>query len=197
MSGPFSLLTTELARREALARLWSTVLAGLAAGLFGLLLVQTLRLADARQNHAQAVATLQTERAAAATAARMTSERYRLLEKDYRESIDKIAAVGNAGIQRAHDDAGRARAARDSMQRDLADYLTQHRAAAIARAAAGQCTPDTTPIDMLADLQRRADDRAGELAHIADTARARGRSCETAYESARTMIEAARHAQAQ
>ena len=82
------------------------------------------------------------------------------------------------------------------MRRDLADYLTQHRAAALARAAAGQCTPDPAPIDLLAELQRRADDRAGELAHIADDARVRGLACERAYDSARTMIEAAGNAQA-
>lgn len=168
-----------------------------ALGLFALLVAQTLRLADARQDHAQAVASLATERASAERSARQVSEKYRSLEKDYRESLVKIADIGAAGIQRAHDDAGRARVARDSMRRELADYIDTHRRAAIDRAAAGQCTPDPAPLDLLADLQRRADDRAGELAHIADTARARGLACERAYDSARTMTEAARHAQAQ
>ena len=179
------------------ANAWKYTAITLALGLGFALLMQTLRLADARQDHAQAVASLATERASAERSARQVSEKYRSLEKDYRESLVKIADIGAAGIQRAHDDAVRARAARDSMRRDLADYLTQHRAAALARAAAGQCTPDPGPLDLLADLQRRADDRAGELAHIADTARARGLACERAYDSARTMTEAARHAQAQ
>ena len=164
--------------------------------LFALLVAQTLRLQDARQDHDQAVANLATERASAERSARQLSENYRSLEKDYRESIDQIAAVGSAGIERAHDDAVRARAARDSMRRELADYLATHRKAALARAAAGQCTPDPGPLDLLADLQRRADDRAGELAHIADDARVRGLACERAYDSARTMIEAAGNAQA-
>ena len=69
-------------------------------------------------------------------------------------------------------------------------------AAAVARAAAGQCTPDTGPLDLLADLQRRADDRAGELARIADDARTRGAECASRYDNARALIEAARHAQA-
>ena len=168
-----------------------------AVGLCALLLLQTMRLADAEQEKAQAIATLERERSTHERAAREQSERFRQLEGTHREHIAKIDTDAQAALAAA--DAGRARAvaARNRLQRDLADYLTQHRAAALARAAAGQCTPDPGPLDLLADLQRRADDRAGELAHIADTARARGLACERAYDSARTMIEAARHAQAQ
>ena len=168
-----------------------------AVGLCALLLLQTMRLADAEQEKAQAIATLERERSTHERAAREQSERFRQLEGTHREHIAKIDTDAQAALAAA--DAGRTRAvaARNRLQRDLADYLTQHRAAALARAAAGQCTPDPGPLDLLADLQRRADDRAGELAHIADTARARGLACERAYDSARTMIEAARHAQAQ
>ena len=168
-----------------------------AVGLCALLLLQTMRLADAEQEKAQAIATLERERSTHERAAREQSERFRQLEGTHREHIAKIDTDAQAALAAA--DAGRTRAvaARNRLQRELADYLTQHRAAALARAAAGQCTPDPGPLDLLADLQRRADDRAGELAHIADTARARGLACERAYDSARTMIEAARHAQAQ
>ena len=162
-----------------------------AVGLCALLLLQTMRLADAEQEKAQAIATLERERSTHERAAREQSERFRQLEGTHREHIAKIDTDAQAALAAA--DAGRARAvaARNRLQRDLADYLTQHRAAAQARAAAGQCAPDTGPADLLADLQRRADDRAGELAHIADTARARGLACERAYDSARTMTEAA------
>ena len=168
-----------------------------AVGLCALLLLQTMRLADAEQEKAQAIATLERERSTHERAAREQSERFRQLEGTHREHIAKIDTDAQAALAAA--DAGRTRAvaARNRLQRDLADYLTQHRAAALARAAAGQCTPDPGPLDLLADLQRRADDRAGELAHIADTARARGLACERAYDSAHTMTEAARHAQAQ
>ena len=167
-----------------------------AVGLCALLLLQTMRLADAEQEKAQAIATLERERSTHERAAREQSERFRQLEGTHREHIAKIDTDAQAALAAA--DAGRTRAvaARNRLQRDLADYLTQHRAAAQARAAAGQCTPDTGPADLLAELQRRADDRAGELAHIADTARARGQACERAYDSARAMIEAA-NAQAQ
>lgn len=161
------------------------------------LLAQTVRLADATQETAQAIATLERERSTHERAAREQSERFRQLEGTHREHIAKIDTDAQAAIAAA--DAGHAHAvaARNRLQRDLADYLTQHRGAAIARATTGQCTPDTAPLDLLAELQRSADDRAGELAHIADTARARGLACERAYDSARAMIEAARHAQAQ
>ena len=161
-----------------------------------LLAAQTLRLNSALLASATAKTTLSAEREMASRAALTASQRYRSLEGDYRESIDKIAAVGNAGIQHAADDADRARAARDSMRRELADYLTAHRTAALARAAAGECTPDTRAVGVLAELFDRADHRAGELAAIADEARVRGLACESAHDSARTLMEAAAHAQA-
>ena len=160
-------------------------LAALALG--ALLLVQTFRLADAHQGKAQAIATLNTERAANERAARVLSERYRELEGTHRDEIAKIGAAASAALAAADADAGRARLAADGLQRDLAAYLTQHRAAAQARAAAGQCTPDTAALDLLADLQRRADARAGELAGIADTARARGTGCERAYDAGQAL----------
>ena len=84
------------------------------------------------------------------------------------------------------------------MRRELADYLTAHRERATAAAAANQCAPDGPAIDLLAELFRRADQRVGELAAIADTARARGNACERAYDAAReTLNKAASHAQTQ
>ena len=162
-----------------------------------LLAAQTLRLNSALLASATAKTTLSTEREMASRAALTASQRYRSLEGDYRESIDKIAAVGNAGIQHAADDADRARAARDSMRSELADYLTAHRARALAAAAPGQCTPDSDALELLADLQRRADDRAGALAAVADDARARGLACERTHDSDRATLNAeAEHAQA-
>ena len=173
------------------ANAWKYSAIALGLGLGFALLMQTIRLADAKLEAAHAETTMQTERAATAQAALKNSERYRKLEGTHRDEVSKTDTDAQAAIATA--DAGRLRAidARNRLQRELADYLTQHRIAAQARAAAGQCAPDTSPADLLADLQRRADDRAGELAHIADTARARGLACERAYDSARTMIEAA------
>ena len=179
------------------ANAWKYSAIALGLGLGIALLMQTLRLADARLEAAHAETALQTERATAARSALTTSERYRKLEGTHREEITRSDDEARTAISAADDGRLRAVDARNRLQRDLADYLAQHRAAAQARTAAGQCAPGTGPADLLADLQRRADDRAGELAHVADTARARGQACERAYESARTMIEAAADAQAQ
>ncbi|BEP96271.1 hypothetical protein GmRootA79_46550 [Acidovorax sp. A79] len=182
---------TALATLRASA--WKYTAIALGLGLGFALVMQTLRLAEAKLETAHTEATLQTERATAARMAFRTSERYRTLEGKHRDEIAQTDTAAQTALIAA--DAGRARAvdARNRMQHDLADYLTQHRAAAQARAAAGQCAPDTGPAELLADLQRRADDRAGELAHVADTARTRGLACERAYDSARAMMEAAQN----
>ena len=166
------------------ANLWQLAALALAA----LALVQTLRLAGAQTSAAQATATLQTERATAAKAAFVQSEHYRQKEELHREQIAQTEAAGSAALDAADAGADRARAARKQLQRELADFITDHRQAALARAAAGQCAPDTAAIDLLADLQRRADTRAGELAAIADTARIRGATCERFYEAARALM---------
>lgn len=179
------------------ASAWKYSAIALGLGLGFALLMQTLRLADARLEAAHAESTLQTERAAAARGALTTSERYRQLEGTHRDEIAQNDTAAQAAIAAAEAARARATDARNRLQRELADYLTRHRTAAQASAAASQCAPDTGPADLLTELQRRADDRAGELAHIADTARARGLACERAYDSARAMIEAAADAQTQ
>ena len=179
------------------ANAWKYAAIAATLGLGFALLMQTLRLAEAQLEAAHTVATLQTERTAAARAALTTSERYRTLEGKHRDQIAKIDTDAQAAL--AASAAGRARAdvARNRLQRELAEYITQHREAAQARAAAGQCAPDPAPLDLLADLHRRADQRAGELAAAADEARTRGAACERAYDEASAMMEAAGHGQAQ
>lgn len=179
------------------ANAWKYTAIALGLGLGFLLLMQTLSLAEARLDAAQSEATLHAERASASRAALRVSERYRTLEGNHREQLAKIGADASAAIAVAAADAGRARNAHDGMQRDLAAYILAHRRAAEARAAAGQCTPDAAALDLLADLQRRADKRAGELAEIADKARARGAGCEQSYDAAEAMSRAADAAAAQ
>ncbi|MGX5664175.1 DUF2514 family protein [Diaphorobacter nitroreducens] len=161
-----------------------------AMALAALLAVQTVRLANAERDHARAVGVFNAAAARAERDARQQSEAYRTLEGQNREQIAKIGAETSAAIAAANAGARRARAAHDGMQRDLADYIAAHRRAAQARAAAGQCTPDPAALDLLADLQRRADARAGELAEIADAARNRGAGCERAYDAGDALNDA-------
>lgn len=174
------------------ANLWRIAALCLAA----LLVAQTVRLANAQRAHAQAVAVFNETAANAERDLRELTERYRTLEGNYRHDLEAIAHTYARETQRVAADADRATAARDSMRRDLAAYIESHRAAALARSAAGHCAPDSGPLDLLADLQRRADDRAGELALIADDARTRGAECAARYDRARVLIEEARRAQA-
>ena len=135
--------------------------------------------------------------AAAERKAREQSETYRAKEQELRNAHDKIERETQATLAAATAGADRAVAAGQRLRRELADYITAHRERATAAAAANQCAPDGPALDLLADLFRRADQRAGELAAIADTARARGAACERAHDAAReTLNEPAPHAQA-
>lgn len=169
----------------------------IAIALAALLAVQTVRLHTAQLTAAKAATTLASERATAERLARQQSEAHRNTERKLREDHDRIDNEAQAAIATAAAGADRARTAGQRLQRELADYITQHRARALAAAAAGQCAPDTGALDLLADLQRRADDRAGALAAVADDARARGLACERTHDSDRATLNAeAEHAQA-
>ncbi|CAB5719261.1 Protein of uncharacterised function (DUF2514) [Delftia tsuruhatensis] len=174
------------------ARAWPLLALVLAA----LLVWQSLARLGAERDAARARADLATDREAATATALAASERYRQLEGSYRENLDTLARDADLALARAAADADAARAAAGRLRGDLAGYLTAHRAAAQARAAAGQCAPDTGALDLLAELQRRADERAGELARIADDARGRGNACERAYEAGFTLTQELHHAQA-
>ena len=163
-----------------------------------LLAVQSVRLANAQRDHARAVGVFNAAAATAERKAREQSETYRAKEKELRDAHDKIERETQATLAAANAGADRAVAAGQRLRRELADYLTAHRERATAAAAANQCATDGPALDLLAELFRRADQRAGELAAIADTARARGNACERAYDAAReTLNKAASHAQTQ
>ncbi|NMM75563.1 hypothetical protein B2J88_12005 [Rhodococcus sp. SRB_17] len=172
---------------------WQCVALALAVGL----LVQTQRLADANTKAGNATTMLAAERATAELLARQQSEAHRETERKLREDHDRIDGEAQAAIAAAAAGADRARTAGQRLQRELADYIAAHRARALAAAAAGQCAPENSALDLLADLQRRADDRAGELAAVADDARSRGLACERTHDSDRATLNAeAAHAQA-
>ncbi|MDC2858581.1 DUF2514 family protein [Delftia sp. DT-2] len=163
----------------------------LALLLAALLAWQAMERVGAERDVAQARAELAGEREAAATAALQASEKYRKLEDKHRDDLRNIDAQARQDLARFAADADAARVAAGRLRGDLADYITAHRVAAQARATAVQCTPDTSALDLLAELQRRADERAGALARIADDARGRGGACERAYDAAFSIIQSA------
>ena len=169
-----------------------------ALGLAAALLWQTQQRHGAELDAATATTALNQERTRAANAALQLSEDYRQRETENRHEREKIIAQGQAALAPAAAAAERAGVAERRMRTELADYLTRHRAAALDRAAAGQCTPDPAALDLLADLYRRADNRAGQLAAIADDARRRGHTCEQIHDADRKTLNAeGAHAQAQ
>ena len=153
---------------------WVWLLIVLIAVLGGALIYQTLALADARQLHSQYVADAERE-------ARARSEAARAEEQRRQREINQVRTDAQEQIKAAADDAAVAASTADSLQQQVSKLLAG-RSACDSRVAQGsQTIADLTTV--LADLRRRADERAGELARIADESRIAGLTCEKAYDA--------------
>ncbi|MFL1477884.1 DUF2514 family protein [Pseudomonas grimontii] len=100
-------------------------------------------------------------------------------------AINKVIQDGQQIIDRATADADAARASADSL-RGAADTIASRIAAS--QDGGNSCTAAasaaaTRAVMVLADVLKRADQRAGDLATVADQARARGLTCEQAYDA--------------
>jgi hypothetical protein len=120
-------------------------------------------------------------RDALAKAANEAAERIK--EQAYQKTINKAVQDGQWIIDQANTDAAVARASADSL-REAADNLASRLAAS--EASGNSCTAAASKAAsraalVLADVFKRADQRAGDLAEVADQARARGMTCERAY----------------
>ncbi|EPA95241.1 DUF2514 family protein [Pseudomonas sp. G5(2012)] len=105
-------------------------------------------------------------------------------EQAYQRSIEKATQDGQRTIDQAIADAAAARASAVGL-REAADDLAGRLSASEASgnsctAAASKATARAAMV--LADVLKRADQRAGDLAATADQARARGVTCERAYD---------------
>ncbi|MDP9528464.1 DUF2514 family protein [Pseudomonas protegens] len=104
-------------------------------------------------------------------------------EQTRQNSINKAVQDGQRKIDQAAADAVTARAAAGSLQRtvdDLAGRLAAQGRSNSCTTAASQAATRTALV--LADLFKRADQRAGDLAADADQSRSRGVTCERAYD---------------
>lgn len=142
-----------------------------------LLGIQTVRLSDSRGAHAQYVAQIESDAAAA-------SEKAREIEQQRQQAIDKVRT--DAQAQKAVDDAVAAQLIADGQfLRDKTNQLLADRAALNSRLAArGKTINDLT--DLLAQLRTEADDTAGGLATALDASRRAGFACERAYYAMRS-----------
>lgn len=108
----------------------------------------------------------------------------RAKEQARQQSINKAIQDGQQIIDRATADADAARASADSL-RGTADALAARLAAS--QAGGHSCTSAasqaaTRAVLVLADVFKRADQRAGDLAGYADQSRGRGMTCEQAFD---------------
>jgi len=113
--------------------------------------------------------------------------RERAKEHAYQQSINKAVQDGQRIIDQATADAAAARTSADSLRG--AAYAIAARLAA-SEASGNSCTAAASKAAaraamVLADVLKRADQRAGDLATVADQARARGMTCEQAYDGLR------------
>ncbi|QJI20325.1 MULTISPECIES: DUF2514 family protein [unclassified Pseudomonas] len=118
---------------------------------------------------------------AAATALNESIERAK--EQSRQQTINKVIQDGQKVIDQAYADAAASRD--DRSLRDAADATAGRFAASqvgghSCTAAASQAA--TRAVMVFADVLKRADQRAAELASTADQSRARGVTCERAYD---------------
>lgn len=108
-------------------------------------------------------------------------------EQARQNAINKVVQDGQQIIDQATADAASARAAAGSLQRSVDDLAGR----LAAQARSHSCTAATSEaasraVLVLADVFKRADERAGDLAADADQSRSRGVTCEQAYDGVST-----------
>jgi hypothetical protein len=150
---------------------------GLAAAL-AIAGIERTRGASARTDAAKARQELAEYRATAAESGRLAERAQRTLEQTWRMRVEGVIQDGQQQIAAARADADRAGAAALQLQQQLTAYRAAVRAASAAPATTEGRAPAADPLDLLADLFGRADDRAGDLARIADERGAAGTICE-------------------
>lgn len=101
-----------------------------------------------------------------------------------RRMAEQQGIVHDAQLQAsaAHVDAARADGARDALRLQLAAFVAANRRPADSPASSGSA-PAGDALDVLADVLSRADQRAGDLAKLADDRGTAGAACQHAYES--------------
>lgn len=146
---------------------------------------QSMRLADEKTDHANTKTANSEIMRAAAKATAQESERARTEEA--RREAAKEREIAHAQEQRrdAVAAAGRADRAADGMRSQLAAFVSgaRARAATANPAAAQRGEAADAAVDLLAELYRGTDQRAGELAQALDVSRSAGLTCERLYDS--------------
>ena len=128
----------------------------------------------AKAEHKQAQERAALERSQADTAAATEHARRLTAQTEISNEAIKQAESNRQAAVAATNAAGRLRQRIAAVQADAARRDP---------ASAAGCQAAITATDMLADVQRRIDEAAGQLAQHADDARTAGSACERAYEA--------------
>lgn len=145
------------------------------AVLLALLGLQTLRVAELKQDAAD-------QRAADAEARLLADRAQRTEEQRRAAAIALEASHAQAHIASLEDDLRRARTASDGVRDAAAGAAIRARTQSCAPSA-GQGQRGADALDLLVDVLGRADQRAGELAEYADRLRIAGLACERSYDA--------------
>ncbi len=144
--------------------------------------VQTTRLSASKASTAEARQQLSDERAAMAKAALAATNANRAEESRRTAAQVEIANEAQRIAARARADGVVADAAHGRLS-DRADVIAGRCTATFHPPASTGSAPAADAGRLLADVLRRADERAGFLAAYADQSRAAGDACERAYDS--------------
>jgi len=116
-----------------------------------------------------------TQQITRATTAARAEEKRRSIQ------IQEVQDAAHTSLQAAQADAGRARTTAERLRQHAAQLAAS--CTASNPAATPGSPPASAPGDLLADMQRRLDEAAGELAAYADSARIAGQLCERSYDA--------------
>lgn len=163
---------------------WALITAGAlaAAG------VSQTRFTHERASHAETRAQYAEQVAQAEQATRIASEKNRQTEQELRDAQDQNASQAQALLAALDHAAAVDRVAGQRLRDAAQDLAAVARSRCAAATTPGYSTPGDDPIGVLADVLGRADQRAGELAAVADESRIRGLTCERAYDTARAAL---------
>lgn len=147
-----------------------------------------VRLSKERAAHADTRTQYAEQVAQAEAATRAESEKNRRTEQELRDAQDQNEQQAQA-LLAALDGARTLAAVANQRLRDAAqDLASVARSRCAASTTPGYSTPGDDPIGVLADVLGRAEQRAGELAAVADERRIRGLTCEAEYDRAREAL---------
>lgn len=142
------------------------------------------QLETARRETAESKAWHQADLAGISAEAKDASERARAEEQRRAKSQLEIVNAAKNEAKISADYAARARVASGGLRDQVAALVAASRGGSAGHpdpAGGGSAAP--SPVDLLADVLSRADQRAGELAEAADAAGIAGRACERAYDA--------------